>query len=364
MRVHTTAPPPRPSLRRGFTLIELLVVIAIIAILIALLLPAVQQAREAARKSQCKNNLKQMGLALHNFNDTHNYFPPAQGLPSAATPAIDQYERSGPGWAAYLLPYMDLPSLADDLASYTRTGELASRPSNASLRMVQLAEPIATVTETTVPAVPPATTDTITYSTAIVAGLSRFVGKNIPSYRCPSSLNTNKTSWGSATSSYAGSFGWDWDWGFFDLEGRVRRLNEITDGLTYTIAISEAGTKGTPSSPWAAGDAHQPQWIGSAQGADWRAVARRARIHQMPNMSQDGFSSGHPGGVHCLAGDGAVHFVSDKINGLVWTSLGTMKRISTTDATVNTAASPPNPPTWKQHPTSTTTWIEVQAGWQ
>ena len=63
-------------LKRGFTLIELLVVIAIIAILIALLLPAVQQAREAARRTQCKNNLKQLALAVHNYHDTANTFPP------------------------------------------------------------------------------------------------------------------------------------------------------------------------------------------------------------------------------------------------------------------------------------------------
>ena len=91
--------------RRGFTLIELLVVIAIIAVLIALLLPAVQQAREAARRTQCKNNLKQIGLALHNYHSNYNVFPPGWVYRPTGT-AADNVGNMW-GWAAMLLPMMD-----------------------------------------------------------------------------------------------------------------------------------------------------------------------------------------------------------------------------------------------------------------
>ena len=98
----------------GFTLIELLVVIAIIAVLIALLLPAVQQAREAARRSQCKNNLKQFGLALHNYHDTYQKLPPFGGGAGNLSSGGKRSRLSG---IAFLLPYLDQAALYQEIDS-------------------------------------------------------------------------------------------------------------------------------------------------------------------------------------------------------------------------------------------------------
>lgn len=106
--------------RGGFTLIELLVVIAIIAILVALLLPAVQQAREAARRSSCKNNLKQLGVALHNYHDTHRVFPPGYVINSAfSTPCSGSNGRNGYGWGTMILPFVEEAALYDALKAET-----------------------------------------------------------------------------------------------------------------------------------------------------------------------------------------------------------------------------------------------------
>src|SRR5213592_4837330 len=120
--------------RSGFTLIELLVVIAIIAILIAMLVPAVQKVREAAARTECRNNLKQIGLALHGYHNRMASFPPGYVSSVGANgPADDQ--GPGWGWAAFILPDLDQGNLYQQI-SFNKD---ISDPANAAVRMTTLA---------------------------------------------------------------------------------------------------------------------------------------------------------------------------------------------------------------------------------
>ncbi len=154
------------KMRLGFTLIELLVVIAIIAVLVSLLLPAVQQAREAARRTQCKNNLKQIGLALLNYESTNQQLPFGSCVPWAIqdTDANLEYHGAfGPNWAVKLLPFIDQQNLYDSIAAALATypGVPVPTPHNG---------------------VQPAGADGLSWRT--------FVDQTIPAYVCPSDPNS------------------------------------------------------------------------------------------------------------------------------------------------------------------------------
>jgi len=295
------------SRKRGFTLIELLVVIAIIAILIALLLPAVQQAREAARRSTCKNNLKQLGLAFHNYHDTHRVFPPAAINPGSSRCASIFATNNIMNHTCYqmILPFLDQAplynlynwSLPSGSAKHSSCTHTAPSPAN----------------------------------TANQFGL---LDSNLPVFLCPSdsgtpigkdsgttyySLGAHRTSYGVAANQYdsdkAASFQGDTysKKGALGLNGSAR-ISAITDGTSNTVLLIETPllktTNGSDTyvgfGPFWDTFTHTHFIRPTGQGINRpRNAANSQRVYGW------GAGSFHVGGVHVLLGDGAVRFLSE-----------------------------------------------------
>ncbi len=251
--------------RRGFTLIELLVVIAIIAVLVAILLPAVQQAREAARRSQCSNNLKQLGIALHSYHETQSTFPPGYIFPNNV--AADH----GFLWSVFLLPYLDQSGLYNKLSP---NGGVTSA-----------------MTDTKAP---------------------------LAVFRCPSDVgaDTNVNFGNYGTSNYPINID-------IAVDQSRTRIRDILDGTSMTLAIAERALSSSGTAPkrsigaiWAAriasGAAYgfeAKQRINTPYAGTWGGCCGG----DIATVTRSNVTSTHAGGVNVAMCDGAVRFLNDNI---------------------------------------------------
>jgi prepilin-type N-terminal cleavage/methylation domain-containing protein len=299
---------PLSHRRRGFTLVELLVVIAIIGILVALLLPAVQSAREAARRMQCSNNLKQMGLAIHNFENGLAVYPTGGDVP---WPDISNYvqagrpfgpEKQGLGWAYQILPYME--------AGNTYVITTQSQLEAISINMYFCPSRRKPTRQ--------ATRFLMDYAAATPAPEGTW--NNTDSFWQPQS---------SATWTVAKNTTWkgmivrtNWEYQTKLPAGSTEPIGpgQIKDGLTNTLLISEKRLK--PQN-YASGDWHDDRgWTDGWDPDVIRSTGYKPEPDQ--NVSSDvgyQFGSAHSN-FNCVMGDGSVHSISYTIDQILFNRLG------------------------------------------
>ncbi len=289
---------------RGFSLIEFLVVLAVIAMLLSLLLPAMNGAREAARRSQCANNLKQIGLALNNYHEATNAFPP--GWVSLRSPGTGADAGPGWGWLPMMLPMMEQRSTYD-MINFSLPIEV---PANWTPRTTQqlnaLVCPSDPVRQRTFFAVAAGGNGMIAGEPIAEVGASNYVG-------CfgsgdPSSLYPDDPS--------APPPGRDAGNGMF-FRNRSVRIIDVDDGTSQTIAIGERNASISPAT-----------WTGAVTGSAGgpALVVGRAGDREGPNAVPPrpaDFGSGHPGGEQFLYVDGSVHFLPSRLPAPIYRALAT-----------------------------------------
>jgi len=316
---------------RGFTLIELLVVIAIIAVLIALLLPAVQQAREAARRSQCKNNLKQLGLAMFNYEETHKVFPPNQGIITTST-----WGTNGKGThIVMLLPFIDQAPMYNQINFGTYGPPYSTTLTNGSLLRATVL-PVLTCPSDPKGGINPANGNAMTnYAGSIgTAWQQSSNGCNISTIVGTGDTNGDGEDWygnggtsvGLVRTDYAGPRGCS---GMVARSAWCCKVAFVTDGLSNTIMFGEIR-------PTCDNDFSAQGWVYS--DALWMSTTPPLNFPNCPgdplygttacrsssgnwNTSM-GFKSKHVGGVHFAMGDGTVRFISENINHATYQRLG------------------------------------------
>jgi prepilin-type N-terminal cleavage/methylation domain-containing protein len=304
---------------RGFTLIELLVVIAIIAILIALLLPAVQQAREAARRSTCKNNMKQIGVAMHNYHDVFNQFPPGYitkqhcpGYPSS-WPACILGELSCYGWGASILPYVDQAPLYNvlNVGNVTLDQNLANATTRAAL---QSSMPMFLCRSDPGPNLNNYVSPTNKYHFSVIDGSNEHAIAR-------SDYVMVANAWDSTTpvvrpSQYGPPHG-------IGHANSSVGFRDITDGSSNTLLVGERAFSYKGNRIGGAvviGFSPATNVQSSSYGRKGNGLAvvgiTYNGINAIVGGEHDvrGFSSNHVGGAHFLLADGSVHFISENID--------------------------------------------------